>query len=44
MEECQASCTADSTMEAEYVATCEAAKEAVWLCNFLMDLQVVPKA
>ena len=27
-----------------YVATCEAAKEAVWLCNFLMDLQVVPKA
>ena len=24
-------CTADSTMEAEYVAACEAAKEGVWL-------------
>ena len=38
------SCTTDSTMEAEYVATCEAIKDSVWLCNFLMDLQVVPKA
>ena len=26
---------ADSTMEAEYVATCEAAKKAVWLKKFL---------
>ncbi|KAA0048221.1 gag/pol protein [Cucumis melo var. makuwa] len=26
---------ADSTMEAEYVTTCEAAKEAVWLRKFL---------
>ncbi|KAA0026286.1 gag/pol protein [Cucumis melo var. makuwa] len=34
-------CIADSTMEAEYVATCEAAKEAVWLRKFLNDLQVV---
>ena len=34
------SCTADSTIEAEYVA----AKEAIWLRNFLMDLQEVPKA
>ena len=25
------SCIADSTMEAEYVATCEVAKEAIWL-------------
>ena len=25
------SCIAHSTMEAEYVAACEAAKEAVWL-------------
>ena len=28
-------------MEAEYVATCEAAKEAIWLCKFLKDLEVV---
>ena len=28
-------------MEAEYVATCEAAKEAVWLRKFLGDLEVV---
>ena len=38
------SCTANSTMEAEYMAACEAAKEAIWLHNFLMDLQVIPKA
>ncbi|TYK25935.1 gag/pol protein [Cucumis melo var. makuwa] len=35
-------CIADSTMEAEYVAACEAAKEAVWLKKFLHDLEVVP--
>ncbi|CAA0829019.1 cysteine-rich RLK (RECEPTOR-like protein kinase) 8, partial [Striga hermonthica] len=34
-------CVADSTMEAEYVAASEAAKEAVWLRNFLLDLDVV---
>ena len=27
-------------MEAEYVATCEAAKEVVWLKKFLSDLGV----
>ena len=32
----------DSTMEAEYIATLEAAKEAVWLKNFLSDMEVVP--
>ena len=31
-------------MEAEYVAACEAAKEAVWLLQFLIDLEVVPSA
>ncbi|KAA0047751.1 gag/pol protein [Cucumis melo var. makuwa] len=35
------SCIADSTMEAEYVAACEATK-AVWLKKFLIDLEVVP--
>ena len=35
-------CTADSTSEAKYVAACEAAKEAVWLKRFLMELGVVP--
>ena len=34
----------DSTMEAEYIAASEAAKEAVWLNNFLMDLEVIPTA
>ncbi|TYK11834.1 gag/pol protein [Cucumis melo var. makuwa] len=29
-------CIADSTMEVEYVAACEAAKEAVWLRNSYM--------
>ena len=35
------SCIADSTMEAEYVAACEAANEAVWLKKFLSNLSVV---
>ena len=35
------SCIVDSTTEAEYVATCEAAKEAVWLKRFLSNLGVV---
>jgi hypothetical protein len=35
------SCIVDSTMEVEYVATCEAAKEAVWLSKFLADLGVM---
>ena len=33
---------ADSTVEAEYIAACEAAKEAVWLKKFFTDLEVVP--
>ena len=35
---------ADSTMEAEYIASSEVAKEAVWLKNFLLDLGVAPSA
>ncbi|KAA0048455.1 gag/pol protein [Cucumis melo var. makuwa] len=35
------SCIADSTMETEYVAACEAANEAVWLRKFLTDLEIV---
>nr|XP_023890198.1 uncharacterized protein LOC112002272 [Quercus suber] len=35
------SCITDSTMKAEYVAACEAAKEAVWLKQFLSNLGVV---
>ena len=33
---------ANSTMEAEYIAACEAAKEAVWIRNFITGLGVVP--
>ena len=31
----------DSIMEAEYVAACEVANEAVWLKKFLSDLGVI---
>jgi len=34
------SCIDDSTIEAEYVTACEAAKEAVWLRKFLNDLEL----
>ena len=37
----QQSCIADSTIEAEYVAAGEVAKEVVWLKKFLSDLGVV---
>ena len=37
-------CVTDSTTEAKYVATSEAAKEAVWLKKFLLDIQVIPSA
>ena len=30
-----------STMEAEYIAACKVAKEAIWLKKFLSDLGVV---
>lgn len=38
------SVTADSTTEAEYLAASEAAKEAVWIRQFLDGLRVVPSA
>ncbi|KAL0313387.1 UNVERIFIED_CONTAM: Retrovirus-related Pol polyprotein from transposon TNT 1-94 [Sesamum radiatum] len=34
--------TADSTTEAEYIATSKAAKEAVWMKNYIQELGVVP--
>ena len=34
--------TADSTIEAEYIAASEAAKEAVWIKKFIIELGVVP--
>ena len=34
--------TADSTIEAEYIATSDATKETVWLKKFITDLGVVP--
>ena len=37
-------CVADSTIEAEYVAAYEVAKEVVWLKKFLLDLHVIPSA
>ncbi|GKB54529.1 putative RNA-directed DNA polymerase [Tanacetum coccineum] len=33
---------ADSTCESEYIAACEASKEAIWMKNFIGDLGVVP--
>jgi hypothetical protein len=35
---------ADSTTEAEYIAASEAAKEVVWIRNFVSELGVVPSA
>ena len=34
--------TADSTIEAEHIAIAEAAKEAIWMKKFVMELGVVP--
>ncbi|KAL0406275.1 UNVERIFIED_CONTAM: Retrovirus-related Pol polyprotein from transposon RE2 [Sesamum latifolium] len=34
--------TVDYTMEAEYITTSEAAKEAVWMKNYIQELGVVP--
>ena len=35
---------ADSTTEVEYIATLEAAKEVIWIRNFILELDVVPSA
>ncbi|KAK4391393.1 Secreted RxLR effector protein [Sesamum angolense] len=34
--------TADSTTKAKYIPVSEAAKEAVWMKNYIQDLSVVP--
>ena len=34
---------ADSTTEAEYIAASSAAKEAVWIRNFITELGVTPR-
>ena len=34
--------TADSTTEAEYIAASDAAKEVVWIRNFIQALDVIP--
>ena len=36
------SCFTDSIIKVEYVASCEVAKEAVWLHKFLTTLKVIP--
>ena len=36
------SITADSTIEAEYIAASDAAKEAVWIRKFVSELGVIP--
>ena len=36
------SCVADSTIEVEYVVASAAAKEVVWLGNFLKELGIIP--
>ena len=38
------STVADSTTEVEYIAASEAAKEAVWIRKFMIELGVVPNA
>ena len=34
--------TTDSTIELEYIAASEAAKEAVWIRKFIVELGLVP--
>ncbi|KAL0394494.1 UNVERIFIED_CONTAM: hypothetical protein Slati_4415600 [Sesamum latifolium] len=34
--------TVDSTVEAEYIAASEAAKEAIWMKNYIQELAMVP--
>ena len=39
---CKQDTIADSTTKVEYIATSEAAKEAVWIRKFIQELEVVP--
>jgi hypothetical protein len=41
---CKQDTIADSMTEVEYIATSEAAKEVVWIRNFVSELGVVPSA
>ena len=36
--------TVNSTTEEEYIATSEAAKEGIWIRNFIIELDVIPSA
>ncbi|GJV15870.1 putative RNA-directed DNA polymerase [Tanacetum coccineum] len=39
---CDADTVVDSTCKFEYIAACEASKEAIWMKGFIRDLGVVP--
>ena len=39
---CKQDTTANFATEVEYIAANEAAKEAVWICKFIQELEVVP--
>jgi len=41
---CKQATVADSTTAAEYIAASEAAKEGVWIKNFVQELGVVPSS
>nr|GEW29464.1 retrovirus-related Pol polyprotein from transposon TNT 1-94 [Tanacetum cinerariifolium] len=42
MESLKQNTVADSTCESDYIAACEASKEAIWMKNFIGDIGVFP--
>ena len=42
LRSCKQDTTTNSTTEAKYIVASEAAKEAVWICKFIQELEVVP--